>query len=290
MPGPIGRFLKVVIRETNRKAYIGRNQRAYWGPSNVAHLVGVAIRVLARGGPGAVMRKLRSVGERALARSDYASWAEEEAAFEERRRPEMLRKAAQLSWKPVVSMLMVDSDLPIASMRAAIDSIVAQVYPHWELCVEDDGSLNDDLRRVLNEYEVRDPRIRMLRCRDNGSSSAAESPSLAAVRGEFVSLVSCDDLISPMALFELVLALNQNPTLDMVYSDEDKVDSGGVRFEPFFKPDWSPARSPDHRPCRWRCCSNWFSILVEAIDMPGSAWIWWPLYGRGLLDLLQPPA
>ena len=240
MAGRFGRFLEVVVREAKRKVYIGGSQRAYWGPSNIAHLAGVAIRVLAYGGPGAVMRKLRSVGERALARTDYASWAEDEAALEERRRPEILREAASLGWKPVVSILMVDREAPFASMRAAIDSIVAQVYPHWELCVVDDGSLNNDTRRVLDECAAGEPRIHVLHDHKNRSPFAAASSALAAARGEFVSLVGCDDLISPMALLELVRALNENPTLDMVYSDEDKIDAGGVRFEPFFKPDWSP--------------------------------------------------
>ena len=49
-----------------------------------------------------------------------------------------------------------------------------------------------------------------------------------------------DDEITPDALLEVAAAVNENPTADFIYSDEDKIDEDGVCTDPFYKPDWSP--------------------------------------------------
>jgi GT2 family glycosyltransferase len=96
------------------------------------------------------------------------------------------------------------------------------------------------VRSVLNEYAALEPRIRLVFRDKNGDISAATNSALAIAQGEFISMMYHDDVIPPAALFEMVRALNCDPSLDMVYSDEDQIDTDGIRFEPFFKPDWSP--------------------------------------------------
>lgn len=55
-----------------------------------------------------------------------------------------------------------------------------------------------------------------------------------------MALLDNDDELPVNALFEVVNVLNDRPELDLIYSDEDKIDADGNRFDPHFKADWSP--------------------------------------------------
>jgi len=125
-------------------------------------------------------------------------------------------------------------------LRACIDSVLAQLYPHWQLCLVDDASTLEETREVLREYEGRDPRITVVRLAENGHISRASNAGLDVSTGDFVALLDHDDTLSPDALLEMARALNASPDLDFLYSDEDKLDETGARCEPYFKPDWSP--------------------------------------------------
>jgi GT2 family glycosyltransferase len=124
-------------------------------------------------------------------------------------------------------------------LRAAIDSVRAQVYPHWELCIADDASTSQATVRCLAEY-AGDPRIRMMRRSTNGHISAASNDALALATGDYIALLDHDDELSPDALAEMALAVGAHPDADILYSDEDKKTTDGERCDPFFKPDWSP--------------------------------------------------
>jgi GT2 family glycosyltransferase len=125
-------------------------------------------------------------------------------------------------------------------LRKAIESVQNQIYPNWELCLCDDASTASHVSRVLTEYAERDKRIRVTRRAHNGGISAASNDALALASGEFVGLLDHDDELTRDALFEVVQLLNEQPELDFIYSDEDKLSVDGRREEPFFKPDWSP--------------------------------------------------
>jgi glycosyltransferase involved in cell wall biosynthesis len=115
-----------------------------------------------------------------------------------------------------------------------------QLYPNWELCIADDGSTRPHIRKVLDEYQQRDSRIKVTYLTENQGISGASNAALALATGEFVGLLDHDDELAPWALLEVVKLLNQNPNLDFIYSDEDKLEPDGRRSEPFFKPDFSP--------------------------------------------------
>ena len=75
---------------------------------------------------------------------------------------------------------------------------------------------------------------------ENGHISKATNSALEIATGEFVALLDNDDELAPIALYEVAKRLNENANLDLIYSDEDKIDMTGKRFDPAFKPDWSP--------------------------------------------------
>ncbi len=139
-----------------------------------------------------------------------------------------------------ISVIMATFDPPERFLREAIDSVRAQAYPFWELCVADDASTQPHVRKTLEEYAVLDARIKVVYRSENGHIARASNSALELASGEFVGFLDHDDVLSPDALFEVALAINRFPDVDMLYSDEDKIDETGVYCEPHFKPDWSP--------------------------------------------------
>jgi GT2 family glycosyltransferase len=152
----------------------------------------------------------------------------------------MSTRLGLLAYRPTISILTPVYEPPESYLRAAIESVIAQVYPHWELCLANDASPSPYVRAVLDEYAAIDPRIKVVHRTENGNTSRASNSALELANGEFIALLDHDDMLTPDALFEVAAALNLNRDLDMLYSDEDKIDDGGQRRDPFFKPDWSP--------------------------------------------------
>jgi GT2 family glycosyltransferase len=114
------------------------------------------------------------------------------------------------------------------------------LYPRWELCIVDDASTNRKVWQLLQKYARRDPRIKVIRRAQNGHISAASNDALSMAKGDFVALLDHDDELAPTALYFVALALNENRELQLLYSDEDKLDACSRRSDPYFKSDWNP--------------------------------------------------
>ncbi len=144
------------------------------------------------------------------------------------------------TYTPLISIVVPVYDTDEIWLRKAIESIRAQIYSHWELCLANDGSTKPHVRTILEEYATIDPRVRVKHLPRNEGIVGASAHAVSLATGEFVGLLDHDDELPPDALFEVVKRLNENPELDLLYSDEDKLEPHGSRVEPFFKPDWSP--------------------------------------------------
>jgi GT2 family glycosyltransferase len=153
----------------------------------------------------------------------------------------MRRLVGSLEVRPLVSIVMPVFDPPERLIREAIESVLAQVYEDWELCIADDASTAEHVRAVLDEYARDDPRIRVVYRSNNGGIATASNSALALARGELVGLLDHDDVLRPHALLLSVHAFATTPSVQYVYSDEDKIDDVGHRFAYWFKPDWNPA-------------------------------------------------
>jgi O-antigen biosynthesis protein len=153
---------------------------------------------------------------------------------------QMGEKVASFAYRPSISIVMPTYNPPEAFLREAIQSVLNQIYPYWELCIADDASPLPYVKSILEEYAAKDSRIKVTFREKNGHISAASNSALELATGEFVALLDHDDVITPDALYEVAVLLNQHPDADMIYSDEDKLNEQGKRVVPFFKPDWSP--------------------------------------------------
>ena len=130
-------------------------------------------------------------------------------------------------------------DTPVPWLREAVDSVLAQVYENWELVLIDDGSTATDLLGALPALAARDRRIRLVRLESHQGISAALNRGLDLADGEWLTFLDHDDVLEPDALFQNVRLLQENPGLDLIYSDEDKLTDEGFD-SPILKPDWSP--------------------------------------------------
>jgi hypothetical protein len=148
------------------------------------------------------------------------------------------QRVRMLSWTPLISVILPTFNTPLYYLHRCIDSVLAQHYPHWELCVTNDGSSGALLRQHLLEWAARDPRIRVFFSEQRGGISAASNRSIDQCTGDFIVLLDHDDELHPFALLEVARCLNAYPETDLVYSDEDKIDQVGTRTFPAFKPDF----------------------------------------------------
>ena len=144
-----------------------------------------------------------------------------------------------LSHAPLISVVMPVYDPPVEFLDAAICSVKRQLYPHWELCIADDASKNPDIRTLLASHATEDERIKVVFREKNGHISRASNSALELATGEFVALLDHDDLLPEHALYCVAEALNQHPETGIIYSDEDKIDAFGQRFQPYFKCDFN---------------------------------------------------
>ena len=145
----------------------------------------------------------------------------------------------KLEYRPLISVLIPVYNAKGEYLRECIDSVLEQSYDNFEMCIVDDASTNKDTLEVLKAYGDNE-RIRIKRREKNGHISRASNDALEMAKGEFIALVDNDDVLAKDALYKMVQVLNKNKKLDLIYSDEDKINKYGMRCCPHFKPDWSP--------------------------------------------------
>ena len=147
--------------------------------------------------------------------------------------------STQFQYRPLISIIMPVYNVEPIWLKAAVDSVIEQIYTNWELCIADDASTNKETLELLRTYENHD-RIRVVFKTQNGHICAASNSAADMAEGEFVAFMDNDDVLAPNALFEIVRILQDDPGVDLVYSDENKIDENDKRYDPQFKPDWSP--------------------------------------------------
>lgn len=135
------------------------------------------------------------------------------------------------------SVIMPVYNVEVKWLERAIDSVKAQSYRNWELCIVDDCSTKVEVRRYLEE--IQDDRIKILLSENNKGISGASNEAVSLASGQFLALLDNDDELSPDALFEMYQAIKEQD-VDVVYSDMDIIDTNNVHSAPIYKPDWSP--------------------------------------------------
>lgn len=205
---------------------------------SLSQLTAKAFWILRSEGLAGLRRQLRNEIE---SRYEYSEWIERYDTLTDANRATISRHIDQLSYKPLISVIMPVHNTPEKWLRLAIESVRRQLYSNWELCIADDASVEPAITRILEEYSANDSRIKVILRKDNGHISAASNTALGLAAGEFIAFLDHDDELSEHALYMVAVELNAYKNADLIYSDEDKVDAKGRRYDPYFKPDWNPA-------------------------------------------------
>lgn len=172
--------------------------------------------------------------------SEYEKWCEQHETLSADDAAAIQVHVSRMAKRPLISVVMPVYNPPETLFVKAIESVCAQLYPHWELCIADDASTQPHVKEVVERYTQKDPRIKAVFRPDNGHISHASNSALELATGDFVALFDHDDVMARTALYEVAAELQAYPEAQFIYTDEDKIDGEDRRFDPYFKPDWNP--------------------------------------------------
>lgn len=147
------------------------------------------------------------------------------------------------SWDspPLISILVPIYRTPKKILSKMIESVISQISPNWELVLVNASTENAEINETLTEYALRDNRIKVINIENNLGISNNTNIAFEHSSGNYLAFLDHDDLLDPYAVYYGTKYIIENPNIDIVYSDEDKIDSdGNVLNESFYKPDWSP--------------------------------------------------
>jgi glycosyltransferase involved in cell wall biosynthesis len=152
----------------------------------------------------------------------------------------MRKQVSQLPLRPVISLIM-PVHAPIEEFfREALDSVIKQIYPHWELLLAGNFSTDTQSYAIANEYRSKNTQVKIVSAKPGADLAATLNSALELAQGEFVARINQHDQIPPHALFFLAREINKYPDADLIYTDDDSIDDTNKRLDPRFKPDWNP--------------------------------------------------
>ena len=146
----------------------------------------------------------------------------------------------KFSYSPLISVAVPAFRTPEVFLRQMIDSLLAQTYSNWELCIANGSPEDKKMQAVLDEYANKDSRIRVKILDHNLGIAGNTNAALEMIQGEYAGILDHDDLLAPNTLYEIARYLENNPDADGVYTDEDKVTTElDEHFQPHLKPDFN---------------------------------------------------
>lgn len=137
---------------------------------------------------------------------------------------------------PKISIIVPMYNTKEKFFKELVDSVIAQTYSNWELCLAD-GSPKQNAK--LEKICEKDERIKYKFLNDNKGISGNSNEAIKMATGEYIALLDHDDVLAQYALYEVVKCINKNPEVEFMYSDEDKIDQNGNRSDGYFKPDFA---------------------------------------------------
>ncbi len=172
--------------------------------------------------------------------NDYELWIKGNEPDEEALKLQR-EEAKSFSYRPLISIIVPVFNTDRDILMKMVQSVEAQTYVHWQLCMADGNSERSYIREMLEDLAMRESRIKVRFLSENKGIAGNSNEALSLATGDYIALLDHDDELSPNALYEVVSLVNGKPETDFIYTDEDKISEDGMkRFDPHFKPDWSP--------------------------------------------------
>jgi len=143
-------------------------------------------------------------------------------------------------YTPKFSIVIPLYDTKPQYLKELIESIQNQTYTNWELCLADGTGADTPLKEIVEKYIEKDSRIKYEILTENKGISENTNAAIRMATGDYIVLADHDDIVPANALFECAKVVNEDRTVDVIYSDEDKIDMDGKKyFEPHFKSDFN---------------------------------------------------
>ena len=201
--GYVVRELKIILDEKKRAAYIKRH----------------------------------AIPTYAIDSAGYDDWIHDQMVTEE----ELAREAeVKFAYEPKISIVIPLYNTPEKFLDELMDGLLGQSYGNIEVCLAD-GSTKDEVEEHVREKYLSDSRVVYQRLAVNAGISGNTNEAIKMATGDFIMLCDHDDTVEKNACYEIVKALNEDPEIDSLYTDEDKIMyTSGVYYSPNFKPDFSP--------------------------------------------------
>lgn len=171
---------------------------------------------------------------------NYDLWISRYDTLGEDQRFKIKNELLTFVYKPLISIILSTDKLTGKWLQLTMESILCQLYENWELCITVDDSSGEYVRGVIKEFGVNDSHINYVFREASEHTPASLNRALAISSGEWITFLDHGDILAENALSETVALVNKFPETDIIYSDEDKIDEEGKRFDPYFKPDWNP--------------------------------------------------
>lgn len=231
VPGMLRVIRDVLVNQARTRGGYGHALAYYSGMLRREGLHGLIWRV---------NRREHGIVEPSIPDHAYRAWIDRYDTINDADRETIAVDIGRFARRPLISILVSTHNSEARLFLRMIDSISDQLYPHWELCIADDASTDNLVRRILAQAAERDSRIKTVFRESRGDVSDTGNSALALARGEYVALLAPDAVLPPHALYMVARYINLHPGAQMFYSDEDKLAPGGERTAPHFKCDWNP--------------------------------------------------
>jgi O-antigen biosynthesis protein len=144
----------------------------------------------------------------------------------------MRRNISHLPFRPTVALVVpVRTQPDVAGLARTLDTVISQVYPHWQLVIACEVRLCSDVAQLVQHQP--DDRVQIL-ADDFENETVAFNAGMQHASGELWAPLDAGAELVKETLFEVVYHFNRWPDTDLVYTDEE------VDGYPVFKPNWSP--------------------------------------------------
>ena len=175
-----------------------------------------------------------------LTRKEYADYDTWLRIMRVSRQELFAQRKTKFSYAPKFSVVVPLYHTPAKFLKDLVRSMMYQSYANWELCLVNASPEDVHLTSLLENWAMRDKRIRVIRLEKNLGIAQNTNAGITASTGEFIAFLDHDDFLEPDALFCYADALNKDKTIDVFYSDEDKTDEYAAHyFYPHFKSDFN---------------------------------------------------
>lgn len=172
-------------------------------------------------------------------KNNYQRWLKQYDTLTEEKKNSAFAAMNTMATQPLISIIMSLRKPLIPLLEQALQSVQAQLYPNWELCIAVDELQDQEAYQTIKRYAAQHSKITCIFNKNNGSAAESFNASLTVASGTYIMMLEQEDMLSPLSLYSIAREINRYPESGLLYSDEDSIDKDGKRENPYFKPDFN---------------------------------------------------